>query len=147
MEHTRIGRDVFVRLDKGDEIHSSIRSLSDAGISSAAVTSGIGRVRDAVIGYLDSDGIYQKITIEEPMELLSLQGNLCPGPEGPFSHIHVVCSDNDHVVRGGHLFEAKIEVTAEMHLRILESDGNTALERVATDTEFFSLSFCKLGEI
>ena len=32
MEHIVSGRDVFVRLDPGEEIHESIRSLSDKGI-------------------------------------------------------------------------------------------------------------------
>ncbi|MEC7708427.1 MAG: DUF296 domain-containing protein [Candidatus Thermoplasmatota archaeon] len=107
MEHTRIGRDLFVRLDKGEEIHESIRALSEQGISAAALTSGIGRVRDTVIGFLDSEGVYQKITVQEPMELLSMQGNLVPGPDGPFTHIHIVASEDDHVVRGGPYLRTK----------------------------------------
>ncbi len=143
MEHTRIGRDLFVRLDKGEEIHESIRALSEQGISAAALTSGIGRVRDTVIGFLDSEGVYQKITVQEPMELLSMQGNLVPGPDGPFTHIHIVASEDDHVVRGGHLFEARVEVTAEIHLRVLGEEGSP-MEREVTDTEFLRISFCDL---
>ena len=125
MEYRRFGRDLFVRLDKGERLHDAIRSLSDNGISTAALTSGIGRVRETEIGFLDSDGIYQKMKIEEPMELLSMQGNLAPGPDGPFTHIHIVASDDNHVVRGGHLFEATVEVTAEIHMRILDEDDAT----------------------
>ena len=145
MEHRRVGRDVFIRLDKGDELHSSIRSLSEHGISSAALTSGIGRIRDSVIGFLDSEGVYQKLEINEPMELLSVQGNLLPGPEGPFTHIHIVASDDDHVVKGGHLFEATVEVTAEIHMRIL-SEESTLMTREATESEFLRISFCELVE-
>ena len=58
MEYRRFGRDLFVRLDKGERLHDVIRSLSDNGISTAALTSGIGRVRETEIGFLDSDGIY-----------------------------------------------------------------------------------------
>ena len=144
MEHSRIGRELFVRLDKGEEIHESIRALSEQGISAAALTSGIGRVRDTVIGFLDSEGVYQKITVEEPMELLSMQGNLVPGPDGPFTHIHIVASEDDHVVRGGHLFEATVEVTAEIHMRVLGEEGSP-MERQVTDTEFLRISFCDRG--
>ncbi len=63
MEHIVSGRDVFVRLDPGEEIHEAIRSLSDKGIKSAAITSGIGRIQDAEVAYLDSDGVYQKTNI------------------------------------------------------------------------------------
>ena len=143
MEYRRYGRDLLVRLDKGEELHDAIRSLSNNGISTAAITSGIGRVRGTEIGFLDSDGIYQKMEIDNPMELLSMQGNLAPGPDGPFTHIHIVASDDDHVVRGGHLFEATVEVTAEIHMRVLDEDGATMV-REATESDFFGLSFCEL---
>ncbi|GIS48127.1 MAG: hypothetical protein Ct9H90mP21_0340 [Methanobacteriota archaeon] len=52
-----------------------------------------------------------------------MQGNLAPGPDGAFTHIHIVASDDDHVVRGGHLFEATVEVTAEIHMRVLDEGG------------------------
>ena len=143
MEYQRFGRDLLVRLDKGEELHDAIRSLSNNGISTATITSGIGRVRGTEIGFLDSDGIYQKMEIEHPMELLSMQGNLAPGPDGPFTHIHIVASDDDHVVRGGHLFEATVEVTAEIHMRVLDEDGATMV-REATESDFFGLSFCEL---
>ena len=143
MEHRRVGRDVFVRLDVGDEMHASIRELSEHGISAAAITSGIGRIRNTVIGYLDADGVYQKEVLEAPVELLSTQGNLAPGPDGAFTHIHIVASDDDHTVHGGHLFEATVEVTAEMHLRVL-GDEDSPFKREATDSEFLQLSFCNL---
>ena len=144
MEHRRVGRDVLVRLDVGDEMHASIRELSEHGISAAAITSGIGRIRNTVIGYLDAGGVYQKEVLEAPVELLSTQGNLAPGPDGASTHIHIVASDDDHTVHGGHLFEATVEVTAEMHLRVL-GDEDSPLKREATDSEFLRLSFCDLG--
>ena len=143
MEHRRVGRDVFVRLDVGDEMHASIRELSEHGISAAAITSGIGRIRNTVIGYLDADGVYQKEVLEAPVELLSAQGNLAPGSDGASTHIHIVASDDDHTVHGGHLFEATVEVTAEMHLRVL-GDEDSPFKREATDSEFLRLSFCNL---
>ena len=143
MEHRRVGRDVFVRLDVGDEMHASIRELSEHGISAAAITSGIGRIRNTVIGYLDADGVYQKEVLEASVELLSAQGNLAPGPDGAFTHIHIVASDDDHAVHGGHLFEATVEVTAEMHLRVL-GDEDSPFKRESTDSEFLRLSFCNL---
>ncbi|HJM24681.1 MAG TPA: DUF296 domain-containing protein [Candidatus Thalassarchaeaceae archaeon] len=145
MEHRRVGRDLFIRLDKGEELHDSIRSLSKHGITAAALTSGIGRIRNTSIGYLDAEGVYRKVIVKEPMELLSMQGNLAPGPEGPFSHIHIVASDDDYVVRGGHLFEATVEVTAEIHMRVL-GDESAPMEREETESEFLRISFCNLGE-
>ena len=141
MEFSRQGRDVFVRLDPGDEMHESLQSLAQHGITAAAITSGIGRVGEIEMGYLDREGVYQTVVHEEAMELLSVEGNLAPGPDGPFTHIHIVLSDDGHVVRGGHLFRATVAVTAEIHLRDLSQEG-VPFERIATDSQFVRLSFC-----
>ena len=131
MEFSRQGRDVFVRLDPGDELHESLRSLSQHGITAAAITSGIGRVLETEIGYLDGDGVYQTVVHEEAMELLSVEGNLAPGPDGPFTHIHIVLSDDGHAVKGGHLIGTTVAVPAELPLRGL-SEGGVPFERLAT---------------
>ena len=73
------------------------------------------------------------------MELLSTQGNLAPGPDGPFTHLHTLMSDNDHLVHGGHLYHATIHVVAEIHLRVLNSN---AMKREKTNTDFVALKFC-----
>ena len=142
MEFTRVRDDILLRLDPGEEIHESIQSLQIHGIDSAAITSGIGRCHEIEIGYLGSDGIYQKEIHDDSMELLSTQGNLAPGPNGPFTHIHVVLSGDDKIVYGGHLFMATVSVTAEIHLRVLNRDlGSKMMCRVADETEFVQLRF------
>ena len=110
MEFIREGDDVILRLDPGEEIHASIQSLAEHGIKCAAITSGIGRVRDIRMGYLASDGVYQTLDHAGPMELLSTQGNLVPGPDGPFTHLHTIMSDNGHQVHGGHLYLSLIHI-------------------------------------
>ena len=144
MEYRRVGDDIFLRLDAGEEIHTGIRALANDGITSAAITSGIGRVRDIEVGYLGANGIYQTLNHAGPMELVSTQGNLAPSSEGPFTHIHAVFSDDQHLVHGGHVFSATIEVVAEIHLRVLGDKNQDPMERIHTDNEFVRLSFCEL---
>ena len=139
MEFIREGDDVILRLDTGEEINASIQSLAEHGIKCAAITSGIGRVRDIRIGYLDSDGVYQTLDHDGPMELLSTQGNLMPGPDGPFTHLHTIMSDNGHHVHGGHLYHATIHVVGELHLRVMDAES---MNREPTNTEFVALKFC-----
>ena len=142
MEFTRVGEDILLKLNPGEEIHSSIQSLHDNGIECAVITSGIGRCHNIEIGYLGSDRVYQKTMHHNSMELLSTQGNLAPGPNGPFTHLHVVISDDDNIVHGGHLFSATVSVTAEIHLRVLSSNlGSNMICRVADDSEFVQLRF------
>jgi hypothetical protein len=143
MEHTRSGSDVFLRLDPGEELHASIQAVCAAeGIGSAALTSGIGRVRDVDIGYLGEDGIYDRIVLKAPVELLSMQGNVAILEGEPFTHIHIVLSDDEHGVHGGHLFAATVHVTAEIHLRALEKGVQVPMSRCSLpDSEFKPLSF------
>jgi predicted DNA-binding protein with PD1-like motif len=143
MEHTRSGSDVFLRLDPGDELHASIQAVCRSeGISGAAVTSGIGRVRNTDIGYLGDDGIYHRIVLEEAAELLSMQGNVALLEGVPFTHLHIVLSDNQHDVHGGHLFSATVHVTGEIHLRILEKGVQVPMSRCSIPgSEFKPLSF------
>jgi predicted DNA-binding protein with PD1-like motif len=111
MEWTRSNDDLFLVLEPGEEIHASIRALAEE---------------------LD--------TQEGPCELVSLQGNLALMEDGsPFTHIHATFADNDNVVHAGHMFEATVEVVAEIHLRILSKAIMTRCPMA--DSEFVALKF------
>ena len=143
MEHTRSGSDIFLRLDPGDEIHASIQAVCEMEeVSGAAITSGIGRVRDTDIGYLGEDSIYHRIVLKEANELLSMQGNVAVLDGKPFTHIHIVLSDDDHMVHGGHLFASTVHVVGEIHLRVLEKNVRVPMTRCSVaGSEFKPLSF------
>jgi len=121
MEWARSGEDLFVRLDPGEEIHATLQSLADkVGFDAAAITSGIGRTRDTLYGYMDEDGIYQRRPLDSPSELVSLSGNIARTQDGKaFTHIHCCWSDDDNNVHAGHMFQSTVHVVAEVHLRIL----------------------------
>ena len=90
MEWTRSGEDLFVRLDPNEEIHSTLQKLADeVGFDAAAITSGIGRTRDNLYGYMDEQGVYQRRPLDTPSELVSLSGNIARTQQGKaFTHIH-----------------------------------------------------------
>ena len=69
MEWTRSDEDLLVRIDPGEEIHSALQQLADdVGFNAAAITSGIGRTRNNIYGYMNNDGIYIKRELETPSE-------------------------------------------------------------------------------
>ncbi len=121
MEWTRSGDDLFVRLDPNEEIHSTLQNLADeVGFDAAAITSGIGRTRDNLYGYMNEQGVYQRRPLESPSELVSLSGNIARTQEGKaFTHIHCCWSDDDNNVHAGHMFQSVVHVVAEIHIRIL----------------------------
>ena len=122
MDSAITGGDAMIRLDPGEEIHGSLKEWAKRnGVKAAAITSGIGRIRETSTGFLDGEGVYQEINRVEPMELLTLMGNLAMHEDEPFTHLHITGVTDDHEVVGGHLFSAVVHITAEIHLRILES--------------------------
>jgi len=141
MEWTRSGDDLFVRLDPGEEIHASIKALADeVGFNSAAITSGIGRTRENVFGFMDDDGVYHRKEIAEGMELVTLQGNLARLENGKsFTHLHLTLADDYQKAHAGHLFEARVHVVAEIHMRILSKSVMTRCPVI--DSEFIALHF------
>ena len=77
VDYTRSDSDLFVRLDPGEEIHAALKILADdLGFDAAAITSGIGRTRGNLYGFMDEDGVYQRRMLDQPSELVSLSGNV-----------------------------------------------------------------------
>ncbi|RAH13789.1 MAG: hypothetical protein CMB56_006825 [Methanobacteriota archaeon] len=121
MEWTESGEDLFVRIDPGEEIHSSIKKLvEELGFNAGAITSGIGRTRENIYGYMDDEGKYQRRKLTDASELVSLSGNIARTENGEvFTHIHCCWSDDNNKVHAGHMFESTVHVVAEIHIRIL----------------------------
>ena len=141
MEWTRSGEDLFVRIDPNEEIHASLQSLADqVGFDAAAITSGIGRTRETIYGYMDEDGIYPRRHLDAPSELVSLSGNIARTQDGKaFTHIHCCWSDDDNNVHAGHMFQSRVHVVAEIHLRILTKALMTRCP--LADVELLGLQF------
>ena len=56
---------------------------------------------------MDADFVYHRKELEEPVELVTLQGNLARHENGsPFTHLHATFSNDDFLTKSGHLFSA-----------------------------------------
>lgn len=141
MEFTRSESDLFVRLDPGEEIHATLKALADeVGFNAAAITSGIGRTREMIYGYMNEDGVYIRRNLDAPSELVSLSGNIARTLDGKaFTHIHCCWSDDDNNVHAGHMFECVVHVVAELHVRILSKAIMTRCP--LPDVELLGLQF------
>ena len=121
MEWTRSGEDIFLRIDPGEEIHETIRKLADQEqINAGAITSGVGRTRENLHGYMDEDGVYHQRMVSPPSELVSISGNIARKEDGSsFTHIHACWAEDDGTVFAGHMFSCVVEVVAEIHIRVM----------------------------
>ena len=76
-----------------------------------------------VIGLYDvSSRVYHKTTLEGPMEITSLVGNISSKDGAPYLHLHINVCDEQMRVLGGHLNECRISATAEIAVRVIAGE-------------------------
>ncbi|RLG47408.1 MAG: DNA-binding protein [Thermoproteota archaeon] len=123
---TSLARVLFLRLEEGEEIISSIkRACSEAGVSGALVM-GIGGVSSARVGFFDpEEGGYREVEVSDFHEVASLLGNVSVGEGGEaIPHVHVVLGyrpemAGEKACLAGHLIEGRVRGTMELALLVL----------------------------
>ena len=112
------GEKTFVLvLDTGDEVVSEITTFARENDLDAASITAMGAFYGATLGYFDIvEKEYEKIPLEEQVEVLSLIGDIALNEGEPELHAHVVLGRRDGTTRGGHLLEARVRPTLEVVL-------------------------------
>lgn len=121
MEFKRFGHKYVVRLEKGEEIIESIKTLcQEEGIKLGTI-SGIGATNKATIGlFKTSTKEYHSKELTGDMEITSLLGNISQMNGEVYLHIHINLADEDNNVFGGHLTSAVISATGEIIIDVIE---------------------------
>jgi predicted DNA-binding protein with PD1-like motif len=108
-------RSVVVVFDTGEEVVHGLTAWATQHRVTGARFTAIGAFSDAVLGYFDWERKdYQKISIHEQVEVLSLVGNIALKGSEPSLHAHVVLGKADGSAHGGHLLEAHVRPTLEV---------------------------------
>ena len=112
-----------VRLDRGEEIVSTLTGfLAEQGVRAGALTA-IGAVDEAELGLFSMERKeYLRRDFSGEYEIVALTGNVSTLDGEPFAHLHVLLSDQDFAVIGGHLFRARVSVTCEIDLVVQEGE-------------------------
>ena len=113
-------------LDTGDEVVSSLeRFAAEHALTGSRITA-IGAFSLVTLGYFDwSRKEYERIDIDEQLEVLSLIGDLALQGSAAKLHAHVVLGRRDASTRGGHLLHAVVRPTLE----VLLTDSPALLRR------------------
>lgn len=131
MHYRKDGCIISVRLSIGEDIISALTELCEKENIGFAEVTGIGAVSRATVGFYDlSKGKYLPQTFDEPMEMVSLLGNMTRKDGKPYIHLHASFSGEDCRVVGGHLTEAIIGVTAEIFVNVIENEMNRRIHPV-----------------
>lgn len=126
MKSRREGTRIFIRLEKGDDVHSSLAAVAEKHGVGGGWFSGIGAARDVELGYYDLERRdYDRTPVEGEVEIASASGSLGFLEGKPFVHLHAVVSDRNCRTRGGHLFRAVTAATLEFVLLV----GEGTIER------------------
>lgn len=121
MEFKRFGSKYIVRLDKGEEIVSSITDLVKSQSISLGRVSGIGAVNKATIGLFKVDTKeYHKEELVGDFEILNLSGNISQMDGKEYLHFHITIGDENFNAYGGHLNQAIISATAEIIIDLID---------------------------
>jgi len=125
---------IVVRLDKGEEIISSIKELCKKKSITAGTISGLGAADFVVIGlYNVKEMAYYSTTYEDYFEITSLTGNISVKDDEPYLHINGTFANIDSICIGGRVNEARISSTCEIVIQRIDGvigrslDENTGL--------------------
>lgn len=142
MEYRRFGGAYYIRLDKGDEVVSSILAIcEDEGVGSATYV-GIGGCSEAQIQtFLPEAGEFETRTLRGMLELVSLVGNVVADGEGLHHHTHATFSykeGDEHRLAAGHMRSITVLYTAEVELRPVVGGTIGRMHDPQTGTGFWS---------
>ncbi len=109
---------IVVKLEDGEDLFESLSTvIGKHGIESGIVLTGIGMLRNFVLGYFDGE-VYHKKEFKDACELVSLQGSITTEKETVI-HLHASLAEESNNVVGGHLFQAEVCMLNEIVLRRL----------------------------
>lgn len=117
--HKREGNFIVAKFVDGEIIENLKKLCEEEKIESAFIINGIGMLEEVLIGYFDGEK-YIKERIKEPVELISLQGNICKINNDFIIHAHSALGTKEHNLKGGHLFEGKVKIVNEIFMYVLE---------------------------
>lgn len=109
---------IVAKFEDGEDLFESLSTIiEEYGIESGIVLTGIGMLRNFVLGYFDGE-VYQKKEFKDACELVSLQGSITTEKETVI-HLHASLAEESNNVVGGHLFQAEVCMLNEIVLRRL----------------------------
>jgi predicted DNA-binding protein with PD1-like motif len=106
-----------IRLEKGEEVVNTLTKFCEQHKISSGSFSGIGATDNLTIGCFDlKNKTYVNKTLNEPLEILSLIGNVSFVANKPFVHAHIIVGKEDCSTIGGHLMVCFVSLTCEIYL-------------------------------
>ena len=111
------GRTFRINLAKGDEVMSALTDFAEQYHIKNAHFTGIGALNKGLFGWADPEsGLGQKkIELNQEAEVVSLLGSITTDAQGRANvHAHGSVAYSDGSIHGGHWWEARVSIIAEI---------------------------------
>ena len=113
------GRRFALVFETGDEVAAGLLNFARKNEIKTAFFVGVGACRKVTLGYFDPEKKqYEKRTVDEQVEVMSLIGNITMYENEPKIHEHIVVGKRDSSAHGGHLIEAVVRPTLEIFVTV-----------------------------
>lgn len=130
MDYRRFGNTIVVRMDKGEELVQQVKEVALKENIKLAQVSALGATDDFEVGLFDTQKMeYLPNHFTGDHEIVSLTGTINTMNGEYYFHLHMSAGGKNGTVVGGHLKWAKISVTCEMIITVI--DGMVDREFVA----------------
>ena len=131
MDYRKFGDTYVVRIDRGEEILSTLSSLCAKEDIRLAQVDGLGAVDHAVVSVYDvPTKTFYRREFNEPMEISNLCGTVTRKDGEVYLHLHATLCDRELQAHGGHANELRVAATCEMTVRILPGEVGRAPDDV-----------------
>jgi len=121
MKYQRFKDKLVVRIDKGEEIITSLKSLCKEAHITAGSVMGIGATGKITIGFWNTvTKQYHSQELIGDHELVPIAGNISTKNGEPYIHLHANVCDADQHTLGGHVSAATVSITCELIIDIIE---------------------------
>ena len=121
MEYRKFGNTIVARMDRGEEIVTSVLALAEQEHIRLASIQALGAIDRFTVGVFNTETKqYRANEFSGAFEIVSLTGTLSTMDGKPYCHLHLSAGNEKGEVFGGHLNSARISATCEMVLQLID---------------------------
>ena len=121
MDYKRFGDKIVARIDRTEEVHEKLKEIALKENIKLASVYGLGATDYLTIGIFSvSKKDYKERNFKGEFEILSIIGSISTLDGEYYPHLHISASNGDGNVFGGHMKSAKISVTCELTINIID---------------------------
>ena len=125
MEFRKFDNNYVIRIDKGEEIITSLTKLCKEEDIRVGTIIGIGAVDRLTVGLFNpTTKVYQKEEFKDNYEIVNLTGNISRMDDEVYIHAHISVTDATYKAIGGHLNEAYVSATCEITITKIDGTVN-----------------------